>query len=40
VPTHVARRNGLAVGEKIGVSLLASGIHLMPWEPLAEQGSE
>jgi molybdate transport system ATP-binding protein len=40
VPTHVARRNGLAAGEQIGVSLLASGIHLMPWEPLAEQGSE
>jgi molybdate transport system ATP-binding protein len=31
VPTHVARRNGLAVGEAAIVSLLADGIHLMPW---------
>jgi molybdate transport system ATP-binding protein len=30
VPAHVARRNGLAVGVAIGVSLLAEGIHLMP----------
>lgn len=30
VPAHVARRNGLAVGIAIGVSLLAEGIHLMP----------
>jgi molybdate transport system ATP-binding protein len=30
VPAHVARRNALAVGEAIGVSLLAEGIHLMP----------
>jgi molybdate transport system ATP-binding protein len=30
VPAHVARRNGLAVGAAIGVSLLAEGIHLMP----------
>ena len=37
VPTHVARRNGLSTGDRIGVSLLASGIHLMPWEPLDEQ---
>ncbi len=28
--SHVARRNRLAVGERIHVSLLASGIHLMP----------
>ena len=33
VPTHVARRNGIAVGEIARVSLLASGIHLMPAEP-------
>ncbi|MBU6484819.1 MAG: ABC transporter ATP-binding protein [Betaproteobacteria bacterium] len=31
VPTHVARRNGLAVGVRAGASLLAIAIHLMPW---------
>ncbi len=30
VPTHVAERNGLAVGATASVSLLAEGIHLMP----------
>jgi molybdate transport system ATP-binding protein len=30
VPSHVAARNRLAVGEQATVSLLASGIHLMP----------
>lgn len=40
VPTHVARRNRLSTGDRIGVSLLASGIHLMPWEPLGEQRPE
>jgi len=30
VPSHVAARNRLAVGEPATVSLLASGIHLMP----------
>ncbi len=30
VPTHTARRNGIAQGVEIGVSLLAEGIHLMP----------
>ncbi|HEX9302538.1 MAG TPA: ABC transporter ATP-binding protein [Casimicrobiaceae bacterium] len=30
VPTHTARRNGLAVGAAASVSLLADGIHLMP----------
>lgn len=30
VPTHVARRNALAIGERATVSLLAEGIHLMP----------
>ncbi len=34
VPTHVGRRNRLAVGEAVAVSLLADGIHLMPWETL------
>jgi molybdate transport system ATP-binding protein len=33
VPAHVARRNGLAVGAAIGVSLLAASIHLMPPQP-------
>jgi molybdate transport system ATP-binding protein len=32
VPTHVARRNGIAVGATVTVSLLAENIHLMPWE--------
>ncbi|MGQ0656538.1 MAG: TOBE domain-containing protein, partial [Chromatiales bacterium] len=35
VPTHVARRNSVDVGEPIKVSLLAEGIHLMPWEALS-----
>jgi molybdate transport system ATP-binding protein len=30
VPAHVARRNGIAAGVEVGVSLLAEGIHLMP----------
>ena len=30
VPAHVAERNGLAVGERASVSLLAAAIHLMP----------
>jgi molybdate transport system ATP-binding protein len=34
VPTHVARRNGIAVGVTATVSLLADTIHLMPFEPL------
>jgi molybdate transport system ATP-binding protein len=32
VSRHAARRNGLAAGEALSVSLLADGIHLMPWE--------
>jgi molybdate transport system ATP-binding protein len=35
VPTHVARRNGVAAGERASVSLLADGIHLMPPGPMA-----
>jgi molybdate transport system ATP-binding protein len=31
VPTHVARRNGMAIGVEAGASLLADAIHLMPW---------
>jgi molybdate transport system ATP-binding protein len=34
IPTHVAARNGLALGVAIGVSLRAEAIHLMPWEQL------
>lgn len=30
LPSHAAERNGLAIGARIGVSLLAEGIHLMP----------
>ncbi|WP_355660486.1 ABC transporter ATP-binding protein [Halomonas salifodinae] len=30
IATHAARRNGLARGEAVTVSLLAAGIHLMP----------
>jgi molybdate transport system ATP-binding protein len=33
VPAHVARRNGLVVGGKATVSLLAEGIHLMASVP-------
>ena len=34
LPLHVARRNGLAAGSELRVTLLREGIHLMPWEPL------
>jgi molybdate transport system ATP-binding protein len=34
VPAHTARRNGIAQGVEIGVSLLAEGIHLMPADEL------
>jgi len=38
VPTHVARRNGIAIGVRAGASLLADAIHLMPWrETLPER---
>ena len=36
VPTHVARRNGVAPGESVCVSLLAEAIHLMPWQALGD----
>lgn len=29
--THTAQRNALVLGERLTVSLLADGIHLMPW---------
>jgi len=34
VPIHVAKRNRLKLHDKIGLSLLAEGIHLMPYQPL------
>lgn len=34
VPLHVARRNRIGLNEKIGISLLGTGIHLMPYQPL------
>ncbi|MCK5872148.1 MAG: ABC transporter ATP-binding protein [Methylococcales bacterium] len=37
VPLHVARRNELALGIFIGVSLLADSIHLMPYESLRNE---
>ncbi|MDP1653153.1 MAG: ABC transporter ATP-binding protein [Rhodocyclaceae bacterium] len=39
VPTHVAERNDIAPGTSVRVTLLATSIHLMPWEPPGEQGS-
>ena len=35
VPTHVARRNALAAGGAVCVSLLADSLHAMPWQDLA-----
>ena len=35
VPTHVARRNGIAAGCAVRVSLLADSLHVMPWQDLA-----
>lgn len=32
IPMHVARRNGIEQGARVGISLLAEGIHLMPGE--------
>ncbi len=32
IPSHVARRNGIAAGMRVTVSLLADSIHLMPWQ--------
>ncbi len=37
VPLHVARRNGIAKGVAVTVSLLAQGIHLMPASPLTAE---
>jgi molybdate transport system ATP-binding protein len=32
VPTHIAERNRLGLGEAVRVSLVTEAIHLMPWE--------
>lgn len=32
IATHAARRNGLATGEAVSVSLLSTGIHVMPMD--------
>lgn len=37
VPLHVAKRNGLGINEQIGISLLAEGIHLMPYQALRRE---
>ena len=37
VPLHVAKRNGLAMNEQIGISLLGEGIHLMPYQALRRE---
>lgn len=37
VPLHVAKRNRLGLNEKIGISLLSDGIHLMPYQALRKE---
>ncbi len=37
VPLHVAKRNTLGLNEKIGISLLSEGIHLMPYQALRKE---
>lgn len=37
VPLHVAKRNALGLHEKVGISLLAEGIHLMPYQALRRE---
>jgi molybdate transport system ATP-binding protein len=39
VSSHAARRNALAVGADVSVSLLADGIHLMPADPQTESAA-
>lgn len=38
IPLHVSRRNRIGINEQIGFSLLAEGIHLMPYQPLRREG--
>jgi molybdate transport system ATP-binding protein len=33
LPPHVVTRNRLAIGNRIGLSLVGETIHLMPWQP-------
>lgn len=37
VPLHVAKRNHLGLNEKIAISLLSEGIHLMPYQALRRE---
>ncbi|MDQ2694942.1 MAG: ABC transporter ATP-binding protein [Pseudomonadota bacterium] len=37
LPPHVVRRNGLALGQDIGVSLVGENVHLMPWRPVRRE---
>lgn len=37
IPLHVAKRNRLALYEKISISLLSEGIHLMPYQSLRRE---
>jgi len=39
VPTHVARRNAIAAGCAVRVSLLAESLHVMPWHDLARDAA-
>lgn len=38
VPLHVAHRNHIKLGALVGMSLLSSGIHLMPYQALRREG--
>ncbi|MEO5699911.1 MAG: ABC transporter ATP-binding protein [Casimicrobiaceae bacterium] len=40
ISTHVAARNRIALGEEIGLSLLAGSLHLMPWQEGREEASQ
>ncbi|MCB1716336.1 MAG: ABC transporter ATP-binding protein [Candidatus Competibacteraceae bacterium] len=40
LPPHVVSRNRLAIGIRIGASLVAQAIHLMPWETDPRRGSQ
>ena len=40
IPTHVARRNRVGIGERVTASLLAEAIHLMPQEDRGARGHE
>ncbi|GAB4357225.1 MAG: ABC transporter ATP-binding protein [Gammaproteobacteria bacterium] len=35
LPPHVVKRNRLAIGDRVRMSLLGESIHLMPWHPLS-----